>query len=153
MTMDEKAPSTGPRGPVAPFSQASLARRTLHRVETAALDLAVGVRVGADMVDAHLLNISAGGCSVRVQLPLTLLLESGVSVDVTLPLGEEPLALAGELTGLDVGHGSARLRLRFRGITPAARRALLVWIGELVTRDLQLRHSDGARKLSALDAE
>ncbi len=150
--MDEKSRAEQ-RGTIAPTAQPSPSRRTLHRVETAALDVAVRVRVGAEMVDAHLLNISAGGCSVRVQLPLTLLLDAGVTLDVALPLGDEPLSLASELTGLDVGQGSARLRLRFRGLAPAPRRALLVWLGELVTRDLQLRRMGAGRTLSTLDAE
>ena len=41
------------------------------------------------------------------------------------------------------------LRLRFRVLTPEKRRDLLSVIGELVTRDFQLRHTGGNRAWSA----
>ena len=156
MNVSEKVSSlAGPRtgSHQAPTAQMHQARRTLHRVETATLDLSVGVRVAGNQVAGHLLNVSAGGCCVRVQLPLTLLLDSGVTIDVALPLEGENIICASELTGLDVGKGSARLRLRFQGVAPKTRRALLVWIGELVTRDLQQRHTGGARKLAPLGGQ
>lgn len=124
-------------------------RRTLHRVETAALDLHAGVRTAGGTVQGHLLNVSAGGCSVRVPLPVTLTLDVGVSFDVILPLYEGELYCAGELVGLDVGKGTASLRLRFRSLAPKTRRDLLALIGELVTRDFQLRHTGGNRAWGA----
>src|SRR5438094_7315454 len=78
-------------------------RRTLHRVETAALDLGMSVRLGDVVSRGHLLNISAGGCSVRVPLPLTLTLDTGVAFDVILPVGEGELTCLGELVGLNMG--------------------------------------------------
>jgi hypothetical protein len=93
----------------------------------------------------HLLNISGGGCSVRVPLPLTLVLDTGMAFDVILSAGESELIYSGELVGLNMGKGSASLRLRFRVLTPEKRHSLLSLIGELVTRDFQLRHTGGNR--------
>ena len=134
--------STPPRQPA---SLTATPRRTLHRVETAALDLGVNVRLGDVVSRGHVLNISAGGCSVRVPLPLTLALDTGVAFDVILPVEEGELTCSGELVGLNMGKGSASLRLRFRVLTPEKRRALLSCIGGLVTRDFQLRHTGGNR--------
>ena len=131
--------------PTLPSRTAPAPRRTLHRVETAALDLRVGVHMAGDVVHGYLLNISAGGCSVRVPLPMTLMLDAGVSFDVTLPLDGGELLCAGELVGLDVGKGTVSLRLRFRSLTQETRRSLLTLIGELVTRDFQLRNTGGNR--------
>lgn len=128
--------------PLAP-SASSAPRRTLHRVETAALDLRVEIRAGGEVVRGYLLNISAGGCSVRVGLPMTLTLDAGARFDVVLPAAEGALVCAGELVGLAAGHGSASLRLRFRALAPETRRALLSCIGDLVTRDFQMRHTGG----------
>ena len=86
---------------------------------------------------------------MRVGLPITLVLDAGVTFDVMLPLAEATLACAGECVGLDMGKGSASLRLRFRTLAPDRRRALLWWIGELVTRDFQARHTGGNRGWSA----
>jgi hypothetical protein len=121
----------------------------LHRVETAALDLPIGMRLGPEVTRGHLLNISGGGCSVRVPLPLTLALDTGMALDVLLPAGKSELTYSGELVGLNMGKGSASLRLRFRALTPEKRRALLSLIGDLVTRDFQLRHTGGNRAWSA----
>jgi len=138
--------NTSPRQP---SYMTTTPRRMLHRVETAALDLCIRVRLGTEATHGHLLNISAGGCSVRVPLPLTLTLDTGVAFDVILPAGESELTCSGELVGLNMGKGSASLRLRFRVLTPEKRRALLSVVGELVTRDFQLRHTGGNRAWSA----
>ena len=61
---------------------------------------------------------------MRVPLPLTLALDTGVAFDVILPAGECELTCSGELVGLNMGKGSASLRLRFRVLTPEKRRAL-----------------------------
>jgi hypothetical protein len=132
-----------------PSRMTTAPRRMLHRVETAALDLGIGVRLGPEVTRGHLLDISGGGCSVRVPLPLTLALDTGMAVDVILPAGESELTYSGELVGLNMGQGSASLRLRFRVLTPEKRRALLSLIGDLVTRDFQLRHTGGNRAWSA----
>jgi c-di-GMP-binding flagellar brake protein YcgR len=121
----------------------------LHRVETAALDLGIAVRFGPEVTRGHLLDISGGGCSVRVPLPLTLALDTGMAVDVILPAGESELTYSGELVGLNMGQGSTSLRLRFRVLTPEKRRALLSLIGDLVTRDFQLRHTGGTRTVES----
>jgi hypothetical protein len=121
----------------------------LHRVETAALDLGIRLRLGNQITDGHLLNVSAGGCLVRVPLPVTLALDTGVAFDVILPAGESELTCAGELVGLNMGKGSVSLRLRFRVLPPEKRCALLSLVGELVTRDFQLRHTGGNRTWSA----
>jgi hypothetical protein len=134
--------NTSPRQP---SSMTTTPRRMLHRVETAALDLPIGLRLGPEVTRGHLLNISGGGCSVRVPLPLTLALDTDMAVDVILPAGESELTYSGELVGLNMGKGSASLRLRFRVLTPEKRHALLSLIGELVTRDFQLRHTGGNR--------
>jgi hypothetical protein len=149
------APETSPgavggnTSPRQPSRLATAPRRMLHRVETAALDLRIGVRLGPEVTRGHLLNISGGGCSVRVPLPLTLVLDTGMVVDVILPVGESELTYAGELVGLNMGKGAVSLRLRFRVLTPEKRRDLLSVIGELVTRDFQLRHTGGNRAWSA----
>jgi len=149
------APETSPgavgrnTSPRQPSRLATAPRRMLHRVETAALDLGIGVRLGAEVTRGHLLNLSGGGCSVRMPLPLTLVLDTGMAVDVILPAGESELTYSGELVGLNMGKGSASLRLRFRVLTPEKRHALLSVIGELVTRDFQLRHTGGNRAWSA----
>ncbi|HKO24361.1 MAG TPA: PilZ domain-containing protein [Chloroflexota bacterium] len=149
------APETSPgavggnTSPRQPSRLATAPRRMLHRVETAALDLRIGVRLGPEVTRGHLLNISGGGCSVRVPLPLTLVLDTGMVVDVILPVGESELTYSGELVGLNMGKGAVSLRLRFRVLTPEKRRALLSVIGELVTRDFQLRHTGGNRAWSA----
>jgi hypothetical protein len=149
------APETSPgavgrnTSPRQPSRLTTAPRRMLHRVETAALDLGIGVRLGPEVTPGHLLNISGGGCSVRVPLPLTLALDTGLTVDVILPVGESELTYSGELVGLNMGKGSASLRLRFRVLTPEKRRALLSVIGELVTRDFQLRHTGGNRTWGA----
>jgi PilZ domain len=149
------APETSPgavgrnTSPRQPSRLTTAPRRMLHRVETAALDLGIGVRLGPEVTRGHLLNISGGGCSVRVPLPLTLALDTGMAVDVILPVGESELTYSGELVGLNMGKGSVSLRLRFRMLTPEKRRALLSVIGELVTRDFQLRHTGGNRAWSA----
>ena len=67
-----------------------------------------------------------------VPLPLTLILDAGVSFDVILPLSEGELRCAGELVGLEVGKGSAIMRLRFRSLAADdasrfARRLLASW--------------------------
>jgi len=113
------------------------------------LDLCIRVCLGNEVTHGHLLNISAGGCSVRVPLPLALVLDTGVAFDVILPAGESELICAGEVVGLNMGKGSAGLRLRFRVLTPEKRCALLSLVGELVTRDFQLRHTGGNRTWSA----
>jgi PilZ domain len=149
------APETSPgavgrnTSPRQPSHLTTAPRRMLHRVETAALDLGIGVRLGPEVTPGHLLNISGGGCSVRVPLPLTLALDTGMAVDVILPVGESELTYSGELVGLNMGKGSASLRLRFRVLTPEKRRALLSVIGDLVTRDFQLRHTGGNQAWSA----
>ena len=149
------APETSPgapgrnTSPRQPSRLTTAPRRMLHRVETAALDLGIGVRLGPELTPGHLLNISGGGCSVRVPLPLTLALDTDMAIDVILPVGESELSCSGELVGLNMGKGSASLRLRFRVLTPEKRRALLSVIGELVTRDFQLRHTGGNRAWSA----
>ena len=120
-------------------------RRTLHRVETAAMDVQVALHTPAGVAHGHLLNLSAGGCSVRVPLPLTLILDAGVSFDAVLPVGEGELRCPGEIVGLEVGKGSVIMRLRFGALAAEARRDLLTLIGELVTRDFQLRHTGGNR--------
>lgn len=139
--------------PVLPSRPVTAPRRTLHRVETAALDLRVGVRIAGDIIQGYLLNISAGGCSIRVPLPMTLILDAGVSFDVILPLDGGELLCAGELVGLDVGKGTASLRLRFRSLQQNTRRSLLTLIGELVTRDFQLRNTGGNRTWVARQRE
>jgi PilZ domain len=151
--MDAPETSLGTVGrktsPQQPSSMTTTPRRMLHRVQTAALDLGIGVRLGTEVTPGHLLNISGGGCSVRVPLPLTLVLDTGMAFDVILPVGESDLTCSGELVGLNMGKGSANLRLRFRVLTPEKRRALLSLVGELVTRDFQLRHTGGNRAWSA----
>jgi hypothetical protein len=121
----------------------------LHRVETAALDLGIRMRLGSEVIHGHLLNISTGGCLVRVPLPVTLELDTGVAFDVILPADASELTCAGELVGLNMGKGSVSLRLRFRVLPPEKRCALLSLVGELVTRDFQLRHTGGNRSWSA----
>jgi PilZ domain len=149
------APETSPgavgrnTSPRQPSRLTTAPRRMLHRVETAALDLGIGVRLGPEVTPGHLLNISGGGCSVRVPLPLTLALDTGMTVDVILPVGASEPTYSGELVGLNMGKGSVSLRLRFRVLTPEKRRALLSVIGELVTRDFQLRHTGGNRAWGA----
>ena len=128
-----------------PSGLAATPRRMLHRVETAALDLRIGVRCGTEVLRGHLLNLSTGGCLVRVPLPVTLALDTGVAFDVILPAEGSELTCAAELVGLNMGKGSASLRLRFRVLPPEQRRALLSLVGELVTRDFQLRHTGGNR--------
>src|SRR5919108_171129 len=97
------APETRPgavgcnTSPRQPSRLTTAPRRMLHRVETAALDLGIGVRLGPEVTPGHLLNISGGGCSVRVPLPLTLTLDTGMAVDVILPVGESELTYSGEL--------------------------------------------------------
>jgi c-di-GMP-binding flagellar brake protein YcgR len=147
MDTPEKSPGAVGRdmSPRPPASMTATPRRMLHRVETAALDLPIGLRLGPEVTRGHLLNISGGGCSVRVPLPLTLALDTGMAFDVILPAGESELTCPGELVGLTIGKGSASLRLRFRVLTPEKRRALLSLVGELVTRDFQLRHTGGNR--------
>jgi len=151
--MDAPETSLGTVGrktpPQQPSSMTTTPRRMLHRVQTAALDLGIGVRLGTEVTPGYLLNISGGGCSVRVPLPLTLVLDTGMAFDVILPVGESDLTCSGELVGLNMGKGSANLRLRFRVLTPEKRRALLSLVGELVTRDFQLRHTGGNRAWSA----
>jgi PilZ domain len=151
--MDAPETSSGAVGrntsPRQPSRLTTAPRRMLHRVETAALDLGIGVRLGPEVTHGHLLNISGGGCSVRVPLPLTLALDTDMAVDVILPAGESELTYSGELVGLNMGKGSASLRLRFRVLTPEKRHALISVIGELVTRDFQLRHTGGNRAWSA----
>ena len=151
--MDAPEKGLGAEGRVASLQQPSrmttAPRRMLHRVETAALDLGIGVRLGPEVTPGHLLNISGGGCSVRVPLPLTLALDTDMAVDVILPVGESELTFSGELVGLNMGKGSASLRLRFRVLTPEKRRDLLSVIGDLVTRDFQLRHTGGNRAWGA----
>src|SRR5919198_398231 len=115
------APETSPgavgrnTSPRQPSRLTTAPRRMLHRVETAALDLGIGVRLGPEVTRGHLLDISGGGCSVRVPLPLTLALDTGMAFDVILPAGESELTYSGELVGLNMGKGSASLRLRSRG--------------------------------------
>jgi hypothetical protein len=76
---------------------------------------------------------------------VTLALDTGVAFDVILPAEGSELTCAAELVGLNMGKGSASLRLRFRVLPPEQRRALLSLVGELVTRDFQLRHTGGNR--------
>jgi hypothetical protein len=150
MDTPEKGPGMVGRNtsPRQPSGMTTTPRRMLHRVETAALDLGIGVRLGPEVMRGHLLNISGGGCSVRLPLPLTLALDTGMAFDVILPAGESERTYSGELVGLNMGKGSVSLRLRFRVLTPEKRRDLLSVIGELVTRDFQLRHTGGNRAWS-----
>jgi len=111
---------------------------------TVRFEPSAGIAEG-DIIQGYLLNISAGGCSVRVPLPMTLMLDAGVSFDVILPLHGGELLCAGEPVGLDVGKGTHSLRLRFRALHQDTRRSLLTLIGELVTRYFQLRNTGGNR--------
>src|SRR5881227_589142 len=95
--------------PRRPSSLTTTPRRTLHRVETAALDLCIRMHLGHEVTRGHLLNISAGGCLVRVPLPVTLVLDTGAAFDVILPTDESELICAGELVGLNMGKGSVSL--------------------------------------------
>ncbi len=131
--------------PALPGRTDAMPRRTLHRVETAAMDVQVALQTPAGVAHGHLLNLSAGGCSVRVPLPLTLILDAGISFDVMLPSSAGELRCIGEIVGLEVGKGSVIMRLRFGSLAAEARRDLLTLIGELVTRDFQLRHTGGNR--------
>lgn len=117
---------TVPKSSVAP-------RRALYRVPTADLDLQVSVRAADSVWRGLLLDISAGGCSARVPLPISLRLDERSSFDVELPLSDDLLICSGELVGLEVGGDAATLRLRFRRLRPHIRSALLSWIGGVVT--------------------
>jgi len=114
----------------------AIPRRTLHRVDTAALDIAVSLHIAGEAAEGRLLNISAGGCAVWLRLPAAPLFENGragSSCEMILPSATGVPVCSARIVGLDAGPGRSTLHLRFRAVRPDTRRALLVYLGELLT--------------------
>ena len=130
------APATPALPPTTPSP-----RRMLHRVETALMDLRASVSIETEVYHGHLLNLSVGGCCVRLPLPLTLTLDAGATIKVALMADDDTLLCNAELAGLTMGKGAANVRLRFQSLHPYTRRALIAWVGQLVRRELQLRYT------------
>lgn len=134
----------GMQTPVEPPSfLAPPSRRALYRVRTASLDLRATVRNESAVLRGRLQNISAGGCCIRVALPLPTAITQGSSVTVTLLTGDTILVCAGEIVGIDPQGSAVHLRLRFRSLAPGAHRTLLAWIARLAAQDFQRRHAQG----------
>ena len=137
-----------PPAPLLPQTTPS-PRRMLHRVDAAMLDVRASVCVDTEVHHGHLLNLSVGGCCVRLALPLTLTLDAGATIKVALLAEHDTFVCDGELVGLTMGKGAANLRLRFHVLPLETRRALLNWIGQLARRDLQRRYTQRDRLVHA----
>lgn len=125
-----------PAVPLLPTTKPS-PRRMLHRVETALLDQRASLCVDTEVYHGHLINLSAGGCAVRLPLPLTLTFDAGATIKAALLADHDTILCDGELVGLTMGRGAATLRLRFHALPLETRRALLAWIGHLARREMQ----------------
>ena len=133
-----------PAAPPLPQTKPS-PRRMLHRVETALLDVQASLCVDTEVYHGHLINLSAGGCAVRLTLPLTLTLDAGATIKAALMADHDTILCDGELVGLTMGRGAAMLRLRFHALPLETRRSLLAWIGHLARREMQRRHTQRER--------
>src|SRR5690348_13796161 len=85
-------------------------RRALHRVRTATLDLRASIRSDSAMLRGRLQNISAGGCCVRVKLPLPATITVGATVNITLLTGDTILVCTGDVVGADAQSSEVNLR-------------------------------------------
>jgi c-di-GMP-binding flagellar brake protein YcgR len=108
-------------------------RRALHRVETTAAAVAATVFTRDRAARGQLLNISAGGCRVRLVPPVALALGGAAPIEVSLETSHGTIRCSAELTGLHVQSHGVELRLRFRTLSVEQRRALLSYLGDLVT--------------------
>lgn len=118
-------------------------KRKYPRLSTTGGDYGIRFRTkGVDILDAHLANLSAGGCGLEVQLQEATHLEVGDTIEFLvldhpdlpfLPLTATILRMLGKVAGKTTGY--VLIGVEFQDITPFVRQLIADHVATELARE------------------